>query len=185
MSKGKKQKQEDYWGGQMQTAYQNAQAPNPLEQRLSARTQQFLDWDADPNKNITDSRSGVNDYIQIGQGALARAGRERMGSGALRLSDGGASGYAEKLRTQKQAEMGNEFGAGLENALAASRAQATNSVLPLASLDMSRRFGLADRAAGNFHTYLNRPKANGFWSQFFIQGLKSAGDVATAMAAGG
>lgn len=141
----------------------------------------FLNWDESKGKNIRDA-PGMSDYIQIGQAAIDRANQDRMGTGALRLSDGGASGYAEKMKSLRQAEMGNQVGASLENALAGLRAEAHGSVMPLAQLDMNRSMGLAGMASQNNNSYLNRPRQQPFWQQMLLGAIQGGSAVAGAFA---
>lgn len=184
MSSGRQKKldqQQNYWNTQAQQAYTQAQQPSELQRVYEQKQLDFLNWDKQKNRNVADA-PGLSNYIQIGQAALNRANRERMGTGALRLSDGGASGYAEKLKSLRQAEMGNEFGAGLENALAGLRAEANNSVLPLAQLNQSRLLGLTQIASGNNNAYLNRPRTQPFWQQLLLGAISGGSQVAAAAA---
>lgn len=160
---------------------QQAAEKTPAQKAFEARQQAFLDWDNSKDKNVVDA-PGMSDYIQIGRAALERANREKMGTGALALTGGGAEGYAEKLRQMNQREQANEFGAGLETALMQRRAEAQGSVMPLAQLNMNRSMGLAGLASQNNNSYLNRPRQQPFWQQLLMGAISGGSAVAGAFA---
>lgn len=186
MSSGREKKnnqQQDWWQGQTQTAYNNVATKTPLETQFEANQKKFLDWDASDGKDVRDAQ-GLDSYIQIGQAAQERGNQQRMGTGALALSDGGASGYAEKLKSLQNAQRGENFGSGLENALAARRAEATGSVMPLAQLDLSRKNAQLGSATGMTGMYLNRPKTRPFWQDLTMGIIQGASQVGAAAAGG-
>ena len=149
-----------------------------LKKLYEAKQLAFLKWDGTKGKNIRDA-PGLENHIQIGQAAIDRANQERMGTGALRLSDGGASGYAEKMKAMRQAEMGNQVGASLEQALGGLRAEANGSVLPLAQMDMNRSMGLVGMASQNNNAYMNRPRQTPFWQTLLMGAISGGSQVAT------
>lgn len=160
---------------------QQASEKTPAQKALEERQNRFLTWDNSKDKNVMDA-PGMSDYIQIGQAAINRANRDKVGTGALALSDGGASGYAEKLKGLRQKEAANEFGAGLETALMNRRAEAQGSVLPMAQLDLSRSMGLAGLASQNNNAYLNRPRETPFWQKMILGAIQGGSAVAGAFA---
>lgn len=182
MSKTKNKQQQNYWQTQTNTAFNNAQTVSPLQQAYEKRQTDFLNWDNGAKKNITDA-PGMNDYIQLGQKALARQGEERYGTGALQL--GGESGYADKMKVMKQQESAQQFGAGLEDALAARRAEAQGSVMPLASLDQSRKQGLLGFAGNQQQFYTQQANQPGFWQRLLFAGMNGASQVGAGAASAG
>jgi len=180
MSSGRQKQldqQQNYWNTQSQNAINQASQPTALQTAYEGKQQKFLDWDASKDKNIEDA-PGMQEHIQIGRSALNRFNRERMGTGALRL--GGSGGYADKLRVQKQAELSNEFGAGLEEALALRRAEANNSVIPLSQLTNNRLMGVAGIASNNYSSLVNRPRQQPFWQQLLMGAVGAGAQVGSA-----
>lgn len=141
---------------------QQAQQVSPLQQAYEQAQLEFLNWDKSKGKDVRNA-PGLNNYIQIGQAAMDRAERDRQGTGALALGAPGAEGYTENLKSLRKNEMGREFGAGLENALAGRRAEATGSVLPLATLNNSRNLGVLNANSQMLGTYMNRPQRQPWW----------------------
>ena len=188
MSSGRQQKENDrqqaYWNQQSQAQFQEAQKKSPLQEALEKRSLEFLNWDNSKDKNVTDA-PGMNDYVQIGQAAMARAEQDRQGSGALALGGDGASGYAEKLKSLRKAEAGNAVGSGIENALNMRRAEAQGSALPLAQFDFQKNMALTNFAGNQNQSYLNRPRQTPFWQTLLLQGIRSGTSVATAGMGGG
>jgi hypothetical protein len=166
---------------QYQTALTAAQQPTEAESIQMQRSRDFLNWMKTPGKDIG-SAPDLAPYLQIGKAAQERAGRQRMGTGAMQL--GGNEGYAAKLREQFAAEQGQQFGTGLENAVTARYGEAMGSLLPLAQLGQSRQLGVLGSTQGREMGYLNAPRETPFWKQFVIEGMKGASQVAAGAAQG-
>jgi hypothetical protein len=172
--KGRNREQQNYWNQQAQTQNQAIATVDPLEQKWRDKQMAFLKWDETPGKDVRDA-PGMSDHIQIGQGAIARAKQEKYGTGALQLGGAGNAGYTENLKTLRQNEMGQEVGAGLEEALAGRRAEATGSIMPLSQLSTSRRLGQAQHSAGMFGQWNQRQSKN--WWDYLREGVQVAGQV--------
>ena len=146
--KGGKKKPDDKTFWQQQAQSQNAAlGPDPTVTAVQAQNTKVLDWENSSGKDIRDM-PGMDAHIKIGQAAIDRAGRERMGGSGLNLADGGSSGYAQNLRSLRQNEMGYAVGAGLEDARAGIHSEARGSVLPLAQLQTGRQLGQAQHSLG-------------------------------------
>lgn len=187
---GKDRETQNYWNTQSQQAYQATAQATPLQQAFEQAQLDFLNWDKSSGKNVAEA-PGLDNYIQIGRAAQERGNREKMGTGALALGGAGAEGYAPKLKELRQAESEQNFGTGLEDALAMRRSEATGSVIPLASLNNARNAGRAQFAGGMYGTLQNRPRT-GFWNSFsnnfgssLGQGLGHILSFGTGAAAGG
>lgn len=159
MSRGRNRTQQNFWNSNAQQANQQITQVDPLEQAYRDRQKAFLDWEGSNGKDVRNA-PGMDAHIQIGQAALERAGRDRMGTGALQLGEDGGSGYAAKLKELKKNELGQEVGAGLETALAARTAEAHGSVMPLAQLTTSRNIGRANHSAQMFGMWNQRQSKN-------------------------
>lgn len=177
-SGGKKKKEENFWTQNAQTAYTNAGQKSELEKLFEQSQIDFLNWDKSGGKDVRDA-PGLSNYIQIGQAAQERAGQERMGTGALQLGAGGGSEYAQKLKQLNQSQMAENFGTGLENALQMRRAEATGSVMPLASLDANRKGMQMQGANQMVSTYFNRPRSTPFWQQLLGIGAQAGASYLT------
>lgn len=136
---------------------------SPLEKKLEQRSLDILNFQ-ESGKDIRDL-GAMSPYIRMGEAALERGNRERMGTGALRLGDNGASGYTDQLKELRQKEMAQDYGVGLENAYAGVHAEALGSALPLAQLDQSRRNTGFSAASGMYGTILNRPQRQSWWER--------------------
>lgn len=171
---GRNREQQNYWNQQAQQ--QNAQIAtvNPLEQAYRARQQAVLDWENSPGRDVRDM-PGMSEHIQIGQAALARANQNRQGTGAFNLADPGSSGFATQLKELKNNELGQQVGAGLEEARAGVHGEATGSVMPLSQLDLSRRLGQANHSAGMFSQWNQRQSRN--WWDYLREGVQMGGQM--------
>lgn len=193
---GRNRQNQNYWNQQTQQQLQTAQQQNaaiaqvdPLEQAWRDRQKAVLDWDKKPGKDIRDL-PGMSEHIQIGEAAVRRANQDRMGTGALQLGADGASGHAMKLKELRQAQMGEEVGAGLDNARAQIHAEAANSIMPLAQLHTNRKLGqaqhslgIANTSAGMFGQWNQRRSKN--WWDYLREGIGMAGQVGGMMFGGG
>ena len=169
---------------QYQTALTAAQQPSEAEQIATQRSKDFLNWMKTPGRDIG-SAPDIAPYLQIGKAATERAGRQRMGIGALQLGGTGGEGYAAKLREQYAQEQGQQFGAGLEQAIGARYAEATGNLLPMAQLAQSRTMGILGATQGREATYLGAPRETPFWKQLTMAGVQGAMGVASGMAQAG
>lgn len=176
---GRNRQQQNYWNTQAQQQNQQMTQQSPEEALRRQQVQQYLAWKNQDGRDVRDA-PGLSDYIQIGEAAKERAGRERMGTGALKL--GGEGGFAEKLRQQKQAEAAQDFGIGLERAYAMNDAQMTGSVLPFASLDANRRQAQAGHSASMFSQW-NQRRSRNWWDYMMDVGQLATG-AARAMSGG-
>lgn len=161
--RGQDQQQQNFWQNQSQQAVQNMSQVNPLEQMMTEEGVNFLKWDNGQlgAKDITKA-PGMSASLDIYNRAKERSKQRRFGVGSIALSDGN-SGYADKLREQQNMEMEENAAGDLANAYRLKSAEVRGSVLPLATLDQSRRNAVADVSSGNLHAYLNRPKQKPFW----------------------
>lgn len=176
---GRNRRRQNYWDAQAAVQNRDMTQQSPEEALRRQQVQQYLTWKNSNGRDVRDA-PGLSDYIQIGQAAKERAGRERMGTGALKL--GGEGGYAEKLRQQKQAEAAQDFGIGLERAYAMNDAQMTGSVLPFASLDAGRRQAQAGHSASMFSQWNQRQSRN--WWDYTMQIGQLAAQAAGGMGGG-
>ena len=158
-SGGRNRERQNYWDQQAQQQNAAITQVDPLEQAYRQRQQNVLNWENQPGHDIRDM-PGMSDAIQIGQAALARANQERQGRGAINLADPSQSGYAQQLHEQKQNELGQEVGAGLENARAQIHAEATGSVLPLSQMNFQRRQAQLGNSAQMFGMWNQRQSRN-------------------------
>lgn len=152
----------DFWNQQSQQQLQQLQQPSETQKLIDERNKKFLDWDAQAGHNVKDA-PGLSDYIQIGRAAQDRAKQERFGTGALQLGEDGQKPYLENLKSLRQSEQAENFGSGLENALAMKRAEVSGSALPFAQLDLQRKTagaGIASQAMGQ---WLNRQAQQKTW----------------------
>lgn len=178
-SGGRKEKPETTWANNTTAAYNQANTVSPLQKAYEQSQLDFLNWDKSQGKDIRNA-PGLDNYIQIGQSAMNKANQERMGTGALSLGDPGASGYTANLKSLRQNEMAREFGTGLEDALAGRRAEASGSVIPLASLNNQRNMGVLNASSGLLNMYMNRPKKTPWWQSLLNTGLQVGGQAAMA-----
>ena len=166
---------------QYQAALTAAQQPSEAERRQLQRSTEFLDWMRTPGRDIS-AAPDIAPYLQIGRAAQERAGRQRMGIGAMQLGGVGGEGYAAKLREQYAQEQAQQFGTGLEQAVGARYAEATGNLLPMAQLAQNRTMGILGATQGREATYLGAPRETPFWKTFMIEGLRGASQVAAAAA---
>lgn len=185
---GRNRREQDRWNADTQRRLQAAEAQNqqitqvdPLEAAYRAKQQRVLDWENSSGKDIR-NMPGMDEHIQIGQAALDRSRRERHGTGALQLGADGSSGYAQQLKELKQNELGEQVGAGLENARAGIHAEAAGSVMPLSQLSTNRRLGqaqhslgIANTSAGMFGQWNQRQSKN--WWDYMREGVGMATGV--------
>jgi hypothetical protein len=172
MSGGRKEKPETTWANNTTAAYNQANQVSPLQSAFEKSQLDFLNWDKSNGKDVRNA-PGLDSYIQIGQAAQAKANQERMGTGALALGGAGSEGYTSNLKSLRQNEMAQDFGTGLENALASRRAEATNSVIPLAQLNNQRNMGVLNASTGLLNMYMNRPPKTPWWQKLVEGGAKT------------
>lgn len=178
----------------MQTQFINlAAAPDPLVTRLRDRDIAFLDWadqkDAQGNAAPLDVRRAPGLGPSLGLYESARRGQqqERQGIGALRMgAQGSDPNLTSLLREQSQAHREQEAAGGLERAVAARQAEATGSILPLASLEQNKRMGLASLASGsasdvlgNLTQFTGRQRRRPFWQDLALAGWSSGANLAS------
>jgi len=175
MSGGRNREQQNAWNQTAQT--QNAQITqvDPLEQEYRDQQKAYLDWENSPGRNVEDA-PGLGTFIQTGQAAINRANQARQGSGALNLADPSSSGYAQKLREEQQAQMGQQFGSDLENAVAQRHAEATGSVLPLSQMNFQRKAAQLGNTQAMFGMWNQRQSKN--WWDYLTQGVQMGAQVA-------
>jgi hypothetical protein len=157
---------------QYQTALTNASTVTPLQQAQEARQLAALQWRSKPGRDVGELE-GVSDYLQIGNKAVARAQQQRQGSGALNLGAPGSEQQAANLRTMLASDRAAEFGAGLENAVSSRLAEASNSVMPLASLNLQRNLGVLNTTAGRYN--LERQMQGNMWGNILGAGATLGG----------
>lgn len=179
---GRKKREEDYWNSLAKQQNQKIAQVDPLEQKWRDQQMAFLNW-RDSNGKDVRSAPGLSEYIQIGQAAQDRAKRERMGTGALQLGGAGNAGYTENLKTLRQNEAAQDFGTGLERAMAMRTAEATGSVLPLAQLTTNRNVAQANNSAGMFGQWSNKQEKS--WWDYLREGVGMASQVGSMIFGGG
>jgi hypothetical protein len=157
---GRNRKQQNIWNTTAQQQNAAITTPDPLEQKWKDRQLAVLNWEDTPGKDIRDM-PGMDSHIQIGRAALDAAGRDRQATG-LNLADTGSNGYATQLKELKRNELGQQVGAGLENARAGIHAEAAGSVLPLSQLSTQRKLGQAQHSAQMFGQW-NQRKSKNWW----------------------
>ena len=182
-----------------QTQYlQLAAAPDPLTERLRQRDMAWLDWssgkDASGNAVPIDvaKAPGLGPALSLFDRAKAGQQGERMGIGALRMGAHGTNAdLANLLTEQRAARREQEAAGGLERAVATREAETTGSILPLASLEQSKRMGLAGLASdaaqdtlGNMSSFVGRSKKRPFWQDVLLAGW-SQGAQGASMGLGG
>lgn len=142
---------------------QNAALSQPTwaEARQKAKTDAWDAWMAQPGHDIG-SAPGMDPYLQIGRAAVAKAGQERHGTGALQLASAGGEGYAQKLKEMNQRETAQEMGAQLENAYAMRNAEVEGSVLPVGQMELSRKLGQLGNTSQMAGLWIQKPRKS-FW----------------------
>lgn len=171
---------------------------DPLVERLRQRDLAFLDWadqkDAAGNAVPLDVQKAPGLGPALGLYESARRGQqeERHGIGALRMGAQGTNPDLANLLTQQRgARREQEAAGGLERAVATRQAEATGSILPLASLEQSKRMGLAGLASGaaqdtlgTYASFTGRQRRRPFWQDMLLAGW-SQGAQAASMGMGG
>lgn len=180
---GRNRREQNYWNEQAKTQNAAIVEKTPLEKELEAKSLNRLNWEKEGRTDISDPRAGLQNYIQIGRAAIDRSKRERMGTGALQLGDAASSGYTENLKTLRQNETAQEFGAGLEQADAMAHAEATGSVMPLAQLTTNRNIARAGNSAQMFSQWNQRKSKN--WWDYMSEGIGMATNIGGALFGGG
>jgi hypothetical protein len=175
-SGGRNREQQNYWNVAAQQAAPAITQQDPLEQAYRARQQSVLDWENQPGHDVRDM-PGMGDAVQIGQAAINRSNQDRMGNGAFNLADPN-SGYATQLKEQKRNELGQEVGAGLENARAQISGEAHGSVLPFSQLTTNRNIARGNLAAGMFGQWNQRKSKN--WWDYLTDTVSMASQAAGA-----
>jgi hypothetical protein len=170
-SSGRNRDNQNFWNTQNQQQNAAIAQISPQEQAERDRISSIQAWENAPGHDIRDL-PGMGDFVQIGQAALQRANADKKGTGALQLADGGSSGYAQQLKELKRNELGQEVGAGLENARAQIIGQAHGEVLPMAQLGLSRSLGQAGHSAQMFGMWNQRPSRN--WWDYLREGVQMA-----------
>lgn len=178
----RKRESETYWDNTARQANQDITKVDPLEQKWRDSQLAFLNWKDTPGRNVADA-PGLSDYIQIGQAAQDRAKRERFGTGALQLGDAANAGYLANLKGLRQNEMAQDFGTGLENALASRNAEATGSVMPLSQLTTNRNIAKAGQAGNMFGQWSNKQVKN--WWDYAREGVGMGTQIGSMIFGGG
>lgn len=169
---------------QYQQSFQQAQQQSPAEKALQERNLSFLNWMDTPGRDVT-AAPGISPYLQIGKAAQERASRQRMGMGAMQLGTG-SEGYAAKLREQYAQEAAQNYGGGLEQAVAGRYAEATGALPALMNASLSRNAMLTQSAQGNLQSYMNAPRETPFWKTLVQQGIQAGATIASGgLSAGG
>lgn len=166
--KKKDRQREDQLYARNQAAERAIQEKSPYEKYLEKRFLDLQAWEGSDGRDIRDM-PGMSDYIQLGEAALERSNRERMGQGGLALSGNGMDGYAEKLKSLRQKEMGQEVGAGLERARAMTRAEIMGGGADAAQFGFNRQSAVLGNSGGLYQTQLNyKPKS---WWDYLREGV--------------
>lgn len=183
---------------QQQQFFTLAMEKDPLVERLRQRDMAFLDWadqkDAQGNAVPLDvaKAPGLGPALGLFESARRGQQQERHGIGALRMGAQGTNAdLANLLTEQRTARREQEAAGGLERAVAVRSAEATGSVLPLASLEQSKRMGLAGMASGaaqdtlgNMTSFVGRPRRRPFWQDMLLAGWQQ-GAQGASMGMGG
>lgn len=179
MGSGNKKKDQgmSYWDQQAQQNAARINDVDPAEQAIRDQNKRFLDWENKVGHNIGDA-PGLQDTIQIGRSAMARADRDRMGTGALQLGDNGTTPYLANLKELKKSEAAENYGSGLEEALQAKRAEVHGSVLPYAQLMTNRRVAAAGNASQMFNNWGSVPDRKPWWQTLVQDAAQAAGAFA-------
>lgn len=179
---------------QQQQFFTLAMEKDPLVERLRQRDMAFLDWadqkDAQGNAVPLDvaKAPGLGPALGLFESARRGQQQERHGIGALRMGAQGTNAdLANLLTEQRAARREQEAAGGLERAVAVRSAEATGSVLPLASLEQSKRMGLAGMASGaaqdtlgNMTSFVGRPRRRPFWQDMLLAGWQQGAQGASA-----
>lgn len=179
---GRNREQQNYWNQQAQQQNQQITQVDPLEAQWRQQQMDYLNWRNSPGRDVRDA-PGLSDYIQIGQAAQERAQRDRQGTGALQLGGAGNAGYTENLKSLRQNEAAQDFGTGLERALAMRHSEASGSVMPLAQLTTNRNVARANHSAGMFNTWSQRRSMN--WWDYLREGTQIASNIGGMLFGGG
>lgn len=164
MPSGKKKQEAAGYDTRVNQAITEVKTVDPLEAKLKARSQKFLDWEdgtgeyAGKPRNILDA-PGIGDALDIYGSAESLADTEQMGSGAMRLADP-ASGttYGTQMKQLAASDRYNTRAAGLSNALGGIKADATGQIGGLLDRDFARKSTIAGLESSNRRDYYNRPQ---------------------------
>lgn len=179
---GRNREQQNYWNAQAQAQNRQITQVDPLEAQWRQQQQDYLNWRSSDGRDVAEA-PGLSEYIQIGQAAQDRAKQERMGTGALQLGNAANAGHVANLKTLRQNEAAQDFGTGLERAQAMRHAEATGSVMPLASLTTNRNVAQANHSAGMFSQWNQRKSKN--WWDYLNEGVGLAGRLGGMFVGGG
>lgn len=179
----RKREAESYWDAQARQANQAITQVDPLEAQWRQQQQDYLNWRSSDGRDVAEA-PGLSEYIQIGQAAQDRAKQERMGTGALQLGNAANAGHVANLKTLRQNEAAQDFGTGLERAQAMRHAEATGSVMPLASLFTNRNVAQAQNAGSMFGQWSARPQPKNWWD-YAREGVGFAQSVGSMIFGGG
>lgn len=166
-----------------------ASQPDPLTERLRQRDTAWLDWSEGKNGPIDVSKApGLGPAISLFDRAKAGQQEERYGIGALRMGAQGTNADLANLLTEQRASRREQQAGGdLERAVATREAETTGSILPLASLEQSKRVGLAGIASGaaqdtlgTYASFTGRPRRRPFWQDMLLAGWGQGAQGAAA-----
>lgn len=161
------------------TAMEDARYPTEAERIGLGRAREYFDWEKAPGRDVR-TLSGIESYLNIGDLAKRKAAQDRFGTGAFQLAGGANEQYATQLRALKSQEMAQEVGAGLEQAVAARRAEAVGSLLPYSQLGLQRQLGRLGAATQREGAYLTAPRETPFWQQLTLAAVAGGSQVASA-----
>lgn len=185
MGSGGNKKAEQY-DARANAAITDVKATNPFQARLDAQVQKWFDWEDGVDKQPRDitAAPGIGDYLDIYGNAQKLASQERMGSGAIRLSDSN-SAYGDQVKKQQADEIYDMRASGLSGALGDLKNRAYGIAGASIDSDSERKRTIAELELRNRSDYYNRPKQPSIWSQLLAAGAQVAGSAAQAGAFGG
>jgi hypothetical protein len=171
---GKTKKEREYYTVEQKAQNAALNTPTVGEAAMSKDVTDWNNWMAQPGHDIG-SAPGMDPYIQIGRGAIERANKDRMGTGALALGEGGSSGYAQQLKEQKKNEMGQQYGAGLENAYAMRNAEVKGSYAPLGQMELGRKMGQLNNTSQMAGLWIQKPRKSPW--DYALEGTQTFGPM--------
>lgn len=151
-------------------AASNASAPSFVEQGLTQRATDFLNWEKKAGRDVSEL-TGMGPRLGLVSRAKERAERARQGIGALALSDGSQANLAPMYKEFMQQQAGQDYAGAIENAV--GQLQQENLALggQMAQMDMARKMGLLNAAVSRESIH-NQPKqSSGIGSSLISGGL--------------
>jgi hypothetical protein len=171
---GKTKQERNYYTNVQKEQNAALSTPTAGEAAMAADVKGWNDWMASPGKDIG-SAPGMDPYIRIGRGAIERANKDRVGTGAIQLGEGGSSGYAQQLKELKKNEMGQQYGAGLENAYAMRNAEVKGSYAPLGQMELGRKMGQLNNTSQMASLWIQKPRKSPW--DYAIEGTQTFGPM--------